>query len=199
MAKNWTMAEATKEVLAGNKEAIVDIGKRFPLTANAIAAMGNNEGALTIIGALPEHITARKIESVLKDGVEETAEDEEVTEEKETKKEKPAKKAAKKAKEEDDADEDEDPVALYKQCKKAGLSVKPKQSAKYYKDALAKAAQEEEAEDEDWEDEEEAEEKPKKGKKAAKKEEKKPAKKAAKKVVEEEAEDEEEDDDDWDI
>ena len=72
MATNWTLANATKEILAGNKEATQDIGRRFPLTLAAIAKMGNNEGAIELINALPEHITARKIESILKDGVVET-------------------------------------------------------------------------------------------------------------------------------
>lgn len=97
---------------------------------------------------------------------------------------------------EDAEEEEEDPVALYKKCKKAGLKVAPKKSAKYYKDQLAKAeeAEEDTDDEDDWDDEEE-EEKPAK-KAPAKKSAKKPAKKAG---PEEDDEEEDEDDDEWDI
>lgn len=213
MAKNWSMKEATKEILAGNKEAIVDVGRRFPLTANAIAKMGNNEGAITIINALPEHISARKIESVLKDGVQEIEdEDEEATEVEETKPEKPAKKEKpakeeKKAKKEKKTSKEDDEdfmndipeevdeelnleamseVELFKLAKKRGLKPAPKQKKQYYIDLLNPTD-----DSDDWDDEEE--EKPAKKEKKAKKEDKpaKKEKKAAKKDDDEE--------DDWDI
>ena len=194
MATNWTLSQALAKITEGtDKAAIQDIGRRFPLTAVALAEIGNNAGAAKIIGALPSHITARKIESVLKDGVEqdsdadvEDTEDEEEAPKKETKK--PAKKAAKEKADEDTDDDEDDPVALYKKCKKAGLKVAPKKTAKYYKDQLAKAAATEEDTDDDWGDEEE-------DKKPAPK--KATAKKSAKKA-EPEPEDEE-DDDEWDI
>ena len=128
MATNWTLSQALAKITEGtDKAAIQDIGRRFPLTAVALAEIGNNVGAAKIIGAVPSHITARKIESVLKDGVEqdsdadvEDTEDEDEAPKKEAKK--PVKKTAK-AKTEEDAEDDEedDPVALYKKCKKAGL------------------------------------------------------------------------------
>lgn len=200
MATNWTLSQALAKITEGtDKAAIQDIGRRFPLTAVALAEIGQNAGAVKIIGAVPSHITARKIESVLKDGVErdpdvdtEDTEDEEETPKKENKK--PAKKAAKANAEEDADDEEDDPVALYKKCKKAGIKVAPKKSAKYYKDQLAKAANaEEDADDEDWDDEEE-DEKPASKKKPVKKA---PAKKTAKKAEPED--DEDEDEDEWDI
>lgn len=200
MATNWTLSQALAKITEGtDKAAIQDIGRRFPLTAVALAEIGQNAGAVKIIGAVPSHITARKIESVLKDGVEqdpdvdtEDTEDEEETPKKENKK--PAKKAAKANAEEDADDEEDDPVALYKKCKKAGIKVAPKKSAKYYKDQLAKAAAaEEDADDEDWGDEEE-DEKPASKKKLVKKA---PAKKTAKKAEPED--DEDEDEDEWDI
>ena len=202
MATNWTLAQAVKKINEGtDKASIQDIGRRFPLTAVAIAEMGTNAGASKIIGALPSHITARKIESVLKDGVTDQDVDEEIdddaAEEEEDKKpvKKTAKKPVKKADVEDSEDEDEedDPVALYKKCKKAGLKVAPKKSAKYYKDQLAKVAAAEEDADDDWDDEEE-DEKPATKKKPAKKS---PAKKPAKKAESED--DEDEDEDEWDI
>ena len=149
MATNWTLAEATKEILAGNKEAIQDVGRRFPLTANAIASMGNNTGALTLINAMPDYITARKIEAILKDGVQESddveeaieTKEEDVKEEKPAKKEKAEKKPAKKEKEvepkEETADDSVDyskmtAVELFKLCKKRGIKVEPKQKADVY-------------------------------------------------------------------
>lgn len=200
MATNWTLSQALAKITEGtDKAAIHDIGRRFPLTAIALAEIGQNAGAVKIIGAVPSHVTARKIESVLKDGVEqdpdvdtEDTEDEEETPKKENKK--PAKKAAKANAEEDADDEEDDPVALYKKCKKAGIKVAPKKSAKYYKDQLAKAAAaEEDADEDDWGDEEE-DEKPASKKKPVKKA---PAKKTVKKA--EPKDDEDEDEDEWDI
>lgn len=207
MATNWTLSQALAKIAEGtDKVAIQDIGRRFPLTVVALAEIGHNAGATKIIDALPSHITARKIESVLKDGVEQDSdvdvEDTEDEEDETSKNEgkKPAKKAAK-AKAEDadadadaDADDEDDPVALYKKCKKAGLKVAPKKTAKYYKDQLAKAAAAEEDADDDWGDEEE-DEKPDPKNKPAKKA---PTKKSTKKA-EPEPEEDDEDDDEWDI
>ena len=202
MATNWTLAQAKKVITEGTDlAAITDIGRRFPLTALAIAKIGDNEGATTIINALPEHITARKIESVLKDGIADSgandddddadADDAEDAE----REEKPAKKNAKAKSETDDAADAEDPITLYKKCKKAGLKVAPKKSVKYYKDALKKAQEaENEADDDadDWDDADDKEEKPAKktGKAAAKK---------SKAKTEPEPEDEDDDEDEWDI
>ena len=106
-------------------------------------------------------------------------------------------------------DEEDDPIALYKKCKKAGLKVAPKKSAKYYKDALKKAEQEaeeaEEDEEDDWDDDdEEEEEKPAKSSKGSKSTGKSNGKGKAKTKAEPEEEDEVEDDDEdgedeWDI
>ena len=184
--------------LLGLWEAMVDIGRRFPLTAIAIAQMGNNEGALAIINALPDHITVRKIESVLKDGVQESSDDaEEIMPKpeeskasgrgrKKTEKEEPVKAKEKKAttkknnEDEDDLDSMSE-VELFKLCKKKGIKAAPKQDKAYYLDLLAPADSDEE--DEEWDDEEE--EKP------AKKD-----KKTAKKSKKDEDDDE---DDDWNI
>ena len=121
MATNWTLAQAKKVITEGTDlAAITDIGRRFPLTALAIAKIGDNEGATTIINALPEHITARKIESVLKDGIADSCandDDDDDDAEDAEHDEKPAKKtgkaAAKKSKtktepEPEDEDDDED-------------------------------------------------------------------------------------------
>lgn len=106
-------------------------------------------------------------------------------------------------------EEEDDPVALYKQCKKAGLKVAPKKSAKYYKDALKKAEQEAEDDEDDWDDEDDEEEekpvkKPAKSSKGSKSTGKPSGKGKSKAKPEPEEEDEVEDDDedgedDWDI
>lgn len=158
MATNWTMAHAAKKIVEGtDTAAIQDIGRRFPLTSVAVASMGENSGAMKIIGALPQHITVRKIEAVLKGDVQDMDEDDDIQDEEEEAEEKPAKKekaekpkanlkkpAKKEVEEEIDEDEDDDeeeadPVALYKQCKKAGLKVPPKKDASFYQKALDKA------------------------------------------------------------
>ena len=70
MAKNWTAAQAIKVIRAGkNKEDIMDIGRRFPLFA-VIAASNPVE----IVEALPDFISARKIEAILKGNVDTSSE-----------------------------------------------------------------------------------------------------------------------------
>ena len=101
MAKNWTVAEAVEAILKGDKEAIKDLGKRFPNLTVAIAKMGENAGALEIINALPSHVTARKVEAILKgdedEEVETDVEVEDGDEDEDTAEEKPAKKDKKEA------------------------------------------------------------------------------------------------------
>lgn len=200
MAKNWKVGEALRAIQSGNKEDILDIGRRFPLFAN-LAAQCNEAGA-TLLDCVPEYCSARKIESVLKDGVQESTEDEAEEEApakeapKKAEKKAPApKKAAKKVEEEED-DEDSDSLEsksakdLFEMCKEAGLKVKPKQDKSVYIEALKAAEEDAEDEEDDWdESEDEEEEAPKKPAKKAEKA--KPAKKAAKKA--------EDDDEDWEV
>ena len=195
MAKNWNVGEAVRAIQAGNKEDILDIGRRFPLFANLAAQV--NEAGTKMLDCVPSYCTARKIESVLKGDVQETEGDDEVVEEEapaKAEKKAPAKKETKKAPAKKAKDEDEDgddlesksAKELFDMCKEAGLKVKPKQDKAVYikalKDAEAKA---DEPEEEDWDEEEE--ETPKKPTKAEK-----PAKKAPAKKTED-------DDDDWDV
>ena len=113
MAKNWKVAEAVNAIRDGDKDAIADIGRRFPLFAVNAATV--NDGAMGLIEAIPEFITVRKMESVLKKGVDDSeveSEEDEIDEEEEEVK--PKKKKAKKAekpskkKKVDDDDEDDD-------------------------------------------------------------------------------------------
>ena len=197
MAKNWKLGEAVRAIQAGNKEDIIDLGRRFPLFSNLAAQV--NEAGMAIIDCVPDYCTARKIESVLKGDVQEAAEGEDEGAEEEapekkapakTEKKAPAKKAAKKAEDDDDSLESKSAKELFDMCKEAGLKVKPKQEKSVYIEALKSANEDaEDEEEEDWGAEEE-EEAPKKA--PAKGKAKPAAKKAPKK-------DEDDDDDDWEV
>lgn len=94
MAKNYTFKEVVEIINAGtNAEAIAEIGKRFPIlmlkTSKVCALAG--EDFVDLMGYLPEHVTANKINSVIKGSVADVEEDvdgveevEEVTEDEAT-------------------------------------------------------------------------------------------------------------------
>ena len=189
MAKNWTLAEAVEAVLKGDKEAIKDLGKRFPNLTVAIAKMGENEGALEIINALPSHVTARKVEAILKGDEDETETDAEV----------------------EDGDDDED-TAEEKPAKKDKKEAAKERARKRREKRKAEKAKEVEADDdeEESEDEEDTAENPYEGMtavelfKLCKKRgiSAQPKKKAAEyiellKAADESDEDEDEEDEDW--
>lgn len=146
MAKNWTIGEAFKAVMEGDKEGILDVGKRFPLSCVMLAKV--NAEAAVIFDALPENMTVRKLESVLKGDVEVSDEDDAnedapVVEKKEKKekKEKEEKKVGKRGRpakkvvepdddedfdDEDEEDEDEEEVVVKpKKKEKEKKSKKP--------------------------------------------------------------------------
>lgn len=167
MAKNWTAYEAAKEIIEGkNKENICEIGSRYPMLTREVAVAGDK--ILVILKALPK-VTARVLETGLKDGVEVETEVEEETKETEN--------------DEDVEDEldytDMTSANLYKLCCARGISSKCKSRKK---DALIELL-------EKFDRGELDEEEPKKETKKAKATSKKQAKK------EEEPVDE---DDDWD-
>lgn len=167
MAKNWTAYEAAKEIIEGkNKENICEIGSRYPMLTREVAVAGDK--ILVILKALPK-VTARVLETGLKDGVEVETEVEEETKETEN--------------DEDVEDEldytDMTSANLYKLCCAKGISSKCKSRKK---DALIELL-------EKFDRGELDEEEPKKETKKAKATSKKQAKK------EEEPVDE---DDDWD-
>lgn len=132
MAINWSAYEACKELYGNNIENIQDIGSRFPLFARACMQV-NDEALLDILGALPK-VTARVVESGLKElgSGEETEVEEEVQEEKPVKKEtKKTTKKVKKEEVEEDEDSDEEETneyesmsakELYKLCCERGIS-----------------------------------------------------------------------------
>lgn len=166
MVKNWTAYEAAKEIIEGkNKENICEIGSRYPMLTREVAVAGDK--ILVILKALPK-VTARVLETGLKDCVEVETEVEEETKETETEVE------------DDELDyTDMTSANLYKLCCARGISSKCKSRKK---DALIELL---EKFDRGELDEEESKKEAKKDKATSKKQAKK----------EEEPVDE---DDDWD-
>lgn len=117
MAKNWTAYEAAKEIIDGkNKENICEIGSRYPMLTREVAVAGDK--ILVILKALPK-VTARVLETGLKDGVEVETEAEEETKEAETESE-----------DEDFDYTDMTAANLYKMCCARGISSKCKSRKK---------------------------------------------------------------------
>lgn len=182
MAKNWTAYEAAKEIIEGkNKENICEIGPRYPMLTREVAVAGDK--ILVILKALPK-VTARVLETGLKDGVEmNEPETEEETKEAETE-----------AEDEDFDYTDMTATNLYKMCCARGISSKcksrkkdaliellekfdrgeldeeePKKETKKAKATPKKQAKKEEEpadEDDDWDTEDEEEKDPYEGKTA---------------------------------
>ena len=196
MAKNWKVGEAVRAIKSGNKEDILDIGRRFPLFANLAAQV--NEAGVSILDCVPDYCTARKIESVLKGDIQEESEgDDEGSEDKVPTKKEPVKaekkaneKKESKKEEKDDSLESKSAKELFDMCKEAGLKVKPKQDKSVYIEALNAANDEAEDDEDDWGDDED-EEAPAKKSTAKKAAAKATPKKSAKK--------EEDEDDDWEV
>lgn len=169
MAKNWMAYEAAEAIMDNNVEEIAEVGSRYPLLTRTVA-MANSEYVLDLLKAIPK-VTARVVETGLKDIEDvETEADEAVEETKEKakapKKETKAEGKAKPKKEEADEDEtDEDDYenmtskALYKLCCDRGISSQCKKRDKASLIAVLKAndgaAGEDEADDWGSEDEEE--------------------------------------------
>lgn len=183
MAKNWMAYEAAEAIMGNNVEEIAEVGSRYPLFTRTVS-MANSDYVLDLLKALPK-VTARVIETGLKDIDEAETETEEVTEveeeqEKETKAPKKEAKAAGKTKqkkevEEADEDDTEDDdyenmtsKALYKLCCDRGISSQCKKRDKASLIAVLKANDGAAGEDEadDWADEEEEETDPYAGKSA---------------------------------
>lgn len=169
MAKNWMAYEAAEAIMGNNVEEIAEIGSRYPLLTRTVA-MANSEYVLDLLKAIPK-VTARVVETGLKDIEDVETEADEAVEEtkekakapkKETKtegKEKPKKEEA----DEDETDEDDyenmTSKALYKLCCDRGISSQCKKRDKASLIAVLKAndgaAGEDEADDWGSEDEEE--------------------------------------------
>ena len=122
MAKNWTVAEAYEALRNGDKEARIDIGRRFPLFATATED--------EIISALPSYLTVRKVEAALKADAGVSEDDVEEVEAEEVEPE------------EEDDEEEEEEEAPKKPVKKVAKAKKP----------AKKAVVEDEDEDDDMDD-----------------------------------------------
>ncbi len=116
MAKNYSIAEAVRVIAEnGDNEALMDLGKRYPLLTQKIArvAVKAGEDFVDLMNFFPEYISANKINSSIKKSLE-AADDADVEEDDaDDAEEKPVKKAAKKAPAKKAAkadDEDEDDV-----------------------------------------------------------------------------------------
>lgn len=69
MAKNYTFSEAVEIIAKGTDlEALADIGKRFPVLALKVAnvAAKAGEAFVDLMGYMPEHLTANKVNTVIK-------------------------------------------------------------------------------------------------------------------------------------
>lgn len=215
MAEIYSIKQAVHAIKNGDKTAITDFGKRFPLAT--LAMIKAIHGDITdLVDGLPENLTVRKLDAALK-SMDDTDEDEEVAEKpkkapapKKEAEEAPKKRGRKaKAKEVEEEDEEEEAdnkyssmtaPELFKLCKKRGLTAQPQRKQSYYIEILEAADNVSDEEDEDdsddtW-DEAEEEVKTTKEKKAKEKAKKAPAKKSAPAKKEE---DEEDEDDDWNI
>ena len=224
MAKNWMAYEAAEAIMGNNVEEIAEVGSRYPLFTRTVS-MANSEYVLDLLKAIPK-VTARVVETGLKDIDDVETEVEEMEEEAQEKEKAPKKetKAAGKTKqkkeEENEVDEDDyenmTSKALYKLCCDRGISSQCKKRDKASLIDVLKANDEgaaKEDEADDWDEEEETD--PYAGKSAKelfkmcsdrgiKTKPKQSADayvKLLKKADEAEAEteDEEDDDDDWEI
>lgn len=176
MAKNWMAYEAAEAIMGNNVEEIAEVGSRYPLFTRTVA-MTNSDYVLDLLKALPK-VTARVVETGLKDidDVESETETEAVDEapKKETKAPKKEAKTAGKTKQKKEVEEVEDDTedaetevdyesmtskALYKLCCDRGISSQCKKRDKASLIAVLKAndgaANEDEADD--WGNEEEEE------------------------------------------
>ena len=161
MAKNWMAYEAAEAIMGNNVEEIAEVGSRYPLFTRTVS-MANSEYVLDLLKAIPK-VTARVVETGLKDidDVEtevEEMEEEAQEEEKAPKKETKAAGKTKAKKEEADEDETDDDYenmtskALYKLCCDRGISSQCKKRDKASLIAVLKANDGTANEDEDEEE-----------------------------------------------
>lgn len=108
MAKNYTIAEAV-QIIAKNedKEAITDIGRRYPLLLASVTrnVIKGGQDFVEFMNNMPEYLTANKVNSALKTAIE-NADDED--DEPKKAEDKSAKKSTSKTTETSDDDDDDD-------------------------------------------------------------------------------------------
>ena len=174
MAVNYTPKQLFDVIVDGTDiEALTDIGRRYPILSVKLAKLDHVAGPVSeILGALPEYLSARKMEKTLRGGAsvsDETEAEVETEAEPEPVEEKPApKKRGRKPKAKPEPDTAEEPEKesddskyanmpapkLFQECKKRGIKAAPKKPAHYYIELLEKADAESDDEaddDETWE------------------------------------------------
>lgn len=138
MATNWSAYEAAKEIMGNNKENIAEIGSRFPLFTRTVAC-ANNDYLLDILKALPK-VTARVVETGLKEMESDADEQVEEAEAEAPKKEKKTPKSKQPVQEDDLYEEDKTESEydgmtgkeLYALCCERGISSLCKSRSKDY-------------------------------------------------------------------
>ena len=78
MAKNYTIKEAVEIIAKGTDlEAIAELGKRFPVLTTKIAVVAAKAGSdfVDFMSYMPEHLTANKVNTVIKNGYSATESD----------------------------------------------------------------------------------------------------------------------------
>lgn len=98
MAKNYTMKEAVEIISAGtDMETIADIGRRYPILLHKVTKVATLAGNdfVDLMGYLPDHLTANKVNTAIKNnaGSDEEVEDDTEDAGTEVEKETPTKKA----------------------------------------------------------------------------------------------------------
>lgn len=253
MAQNWNVKQAYAAIKNGEKDSMIDIGRRFPLAMAALIRIGESDAIENLFNTFPDHLTMRKIENALREGVKVDDSDNDVEEETTSteteeidyenmtgrklyellrdkglykdcvKKMGNGKKqqmidyikkygldgGSEEAEVEEETEEEAlegyeamSAMELFKECKKRGIKIKPRQKAAVYVEALKKddatKAESETEEEESWE-EESWEEEDQEEKKPAKKPVAKPKATAKKPATKKADPEEEDDDDDWNI
>lgn len=125
MARNYSMKEAVAIIAEGKDfESIMDIGRRYPLLLNMVSKVAAKAGDdfVELMNHLPDHVTANKVNTSMKNLIEEGEDEEGEPDAAEEKEEKPAKKEKKEKKEEAAGDDYESMTGkeLYELLGKAG-------------------------------------------------------------------------------
>ena len=95
MARNYSMKEAVAIIAEGKDfESIMDIGRRYPILMNMVTKVAAKAGDdfVELMNHLPEHVTANKVNTSMKNLIEEDETDEVEEGEPDAAEEKPAKK-----------------------------------------------------------------------------------------------------------
>ena len=171
MAKNYTPKELFDVIVDGTDiEALTDIGRRYPLLTVKLAKLTPVAGDVAeVLSALPDYLSARKLEKTIRGGASDVTEDAEVeadTEDEAVEEEKPAPKKRGRKPKAAKVEEEATPEAeggkydgipapkLFQECKKRGIKAAPKKPAEFYVKLLEEDDQSASTEDdgnEDWE------------------------------------------------